>query len=287
MSARTTYPVRGRTAAITGAGSGIGRAVAVELSRRGAAVALSDVDEVGLKETAGMLEGAVHTSVVDSSDRAAVQAWATEVVDRFGGVHQIYNNAGIAFNRPVVESTWQDYERVFAVNLAGVIHGTQAFLPHVIASGDGAVVNVSSLNGFLAQPGMSHYCASKFAVRGFTESLRAEMLLARHPVRVSVVHPGGVATAIATNAARLAEAAGEVLTEAHHARTRTYQEKLLTLPAPDAARIIVDNVERGRPRIRVGKDAVAVDRLTRLAPASAVRLAVAMERRLLAAESRS
>lgn len=279
------HAVHGRTAAITGAGSGIGRALAVELSRRGASVALSDVDEVGLKETAALLDGRVHTAVVDSSDRDAVQQWAGEVAAHFGTVHQIYNNAGIAFNRPVVESTWADYERVFAVNLAGVIHGTQAFLPHVIASGDGAVVNVSSLNGFLAQPGMSHYCASKFAVRGFTESLRAEMLLAGHPVRVSVVHPGGVATSIATNAARLAEAAGEVLTDAHRARTRTYQEKLLRLPAPDAARIIVDGVEAGRPRIRVGRDAVAVDRLTRLAPASAVRVAVAMERRMLASET--
>ena len=281
----STYPVRGVVAAVTGAGSGIGRAVAAELSRRGASVALSDVDEVGLKETAALLDGRVHTAVVDSSDPEAVTAWAADVVEHFGAAHQIYNNAGIAFNRTVIESSWEDYERVFAVNLAGVIHGTQAFLPHLIASGNGAVVNVSSVNGFLAQPGMSHYCASKFAVRGFTESLRAEMLSAGHRVRVSVVHPGGVATSIATNAARMAAAAGEVLTPAQQARARTYQEKLLRLPPADAARIIVDGVERGRPRIRVGRDAVAVDRLTRLAPATAVRLGVAMERRMLRAET--
>lgn len=281
----TRYAVRGKIAAITGAGSGIGRALAVELSRRGASVAISDIDDAGLEETAAKLDGPVHTAVVDTGDRDAVFAWADEVVGRFGAAHQIYNNAGIAFNGSVLDTAWADYERVLAVNFAGVVHGTQAFLPHAIASGDGAVVNVSSLNGFLAQPDMSQYCSSKFAVRGFTESLRAEMLLAGHPVRVSVVHPGGVATAIADNAARVAEAAGHVLTPEHHARTRIYREKLLKLPPQDAARIIVDGVERGRMRIRVGRDAVAIDLLTRLAPTAANKVAVMLERRLVAAQN--
>ncbi|GAA2346101.1 SDR family NAD(P)-dependent oxidoreductase [Saccharopolyspora halophila] len=280
------YPVRGKVAAITGAGSGIGRALAVELSRRGASVALSDIDEVGLEETADQLTGPAHTALVDTSDRDAVMSWASEVTGRFGAVHQVYNNAGIATNRPVLESTWQDYERVFAVNLAGVIHGTQAFLPQLIASGDGAVVNLSSLNGYLAQPGMSQYCAAKFGVRGFTEALRAEMLRDGHPVRVSVVHPGGVRTAIADNATRIAEEAGEVLTPAQRARQRVYREKLLKLPPADAARIIADGVERGRPRIRVGRDAVAVDLLTRAAPALATRLAVSLERKIFPASGR-
>lgn len=278
------HTVHGKVGAITGAGSGIGRALAVELSRRGASVALSDVDEVGLERTAALVAGPVHTAVVDSSDHHAVHGWASEVVAHFGRVHQIYNNAGIAPGRMVLESSWADYEQVLAVNFAGVIHGTQAFLPHLIASGGGAVVNVSSINGIFAQPGLSQYCASKFAIRGFTESLRAEMLLAGHPVRVSGVYPGGVATSIVENAARIAEAAGEVLTPAQRARTRTYQERLLKLPPAEAARIIVDGVERGRPRIRVGRDAVALDRLTRLAPATATRFAVAMERRMLASE---
>ena len=276
----TKHPIRGKVAAITGAGSGIGRALAVELSRRGASVALSDVDEAGLAETAAQVSGPAHTAVVDTSDREAVFGWAAEVTKRFRGVHQIYNNAGIATNRPVLDSGWQDYERVFAINLGGVIHGTQAFLPELIASGDGAVVNVSSLNGYLAQPGLSQYCAAKFGVRGFTETLRAEMLHAGHPVRVSVVHPGGVRTSIADTATAIAEAAGEPLTPAQRARQRVYGEKLLKLPPTDAARIIVDGVERGRPRIRVGRDAVAVDLLTRAAPATATRLAVALERKL-------
>ncbi|MFC7343673.1 SDR family NAD(P)-dependent oxidoreductase [Saccharopolyspora griseoalba] len=274
------HPVRGKVAAITGAGSGIGRALANELGRRGAALALSDVDEAGLRETTAQLSGPAHTAVVDTGDREAVLSWAAEVAEEFGTVHQIYNNAGIATNRPVLDSEWQDYERVFAVNLAGVIHGTQAFLPLLIDSGDGAVVNVSSLNGYLAQPGMSQYCAAKFGVRGFTEALRAEMLHSRHPVRVSVVHPGGVRTAIADNATRIAEEEGVELAPAQRARQRVYGEKLLTLPAPDAARIIADGVERGRPRIRVGRDAVAVDLLTRAAPALATRLAVSLERKL-------
>lgn len=276
--------VSGKVAVVTGAGSGIGRALAVELDRRGARVSGSDVDEAGLKETAGLLRGEMHTAVVDAGDRDAVVAYAGQVHDHFGTVHQVVNNAGIAFTAPVLESDWADYERVLRVNLNGVIHGTQAFLPHLVASGDGHVVNISSLNGYLAQPGLSHYCAAKFAVRGFTETLRAEMLLAGHPVKVSVVHPGGVATAISANALEWARASGMEVTAAHEARQRTYTEKLLKLPATKAATIIVDGIEKGRPRIRVGNDAVAVDRLVRLAPATATRVAVALERRLLASE---
>lgn len=274
------HPVTGRVVAITGAASGIGRALAVELDRRGARVAVSDVDGDGVAQTAALLRGPVHTAVVDTSDGPAVHAWAGAVVERFGAVHQIYNNAGIATALPVLESSWEVYEQVLAVNLAGVVHGTQAFLPHLLRSGDGAVVNVSSINGIFVQPGMSQYCTSKFAVRGFTEAVRAEMLLAGHPVRVSVVHPGGVSTSISENALRLARASGHVLTAAELDRQRVYQDKLLTLPASRAATIVVDGVERGRPRILVGRDAVALDLVTRAAPALAVRLGVAAERRL-------
>jgi NADP-dependent 3-hydroxy acid dehydrogenase YdfG len=277
-------PVRGKVAAVTGAGSGIGRAVAIELSKRGALVSGCDVDETGLKETATLCTGEFHPAVVDMGDRAAVHEYAADVATHFGQVNQVYNNAGIAFARTVLESDWADYERVLRVNLHGVIHGTQAFLPHLIASGDGHVVNVSSLNGYLAQPGMSHYCASKFAVRGFTESLRAEMLLEGRPVRVSVVHPGGVATSIADNALAHAREAGNEITAVHEARNKTYREKLLRMQPDEAARIIVDGVEKGRVRIRVGSDAVLVDRLVRLLPTTAGRIAVALERRMVKGE---
>jgi NAD(P)-dependent dehydrogenase (short-subunit alcohol dehydrogenase family) len=272
--------VAGKVAAVTGAGSGIGRALAIELARRGARVAISDVDEAGLAATAAAIGGEVHQQRLDVGDRDAFEAHATAVAERFGVVHQLYNNAGIAFSRPVLESEYADYERVFAVNLWGVIHGTKAYLPHLVASGDGHLVNVSSLNGYAAQDKMTHYCASKFAVRGFTESVRAEMLAAGHPVQVSAVHPGGVRTNIADAAFARAQELGLPTTEADERRRRTYNEKLLKMDPARAAGIIVGGVEAGRPRILVGRDAKLVDAVVRLAPSRYPQLAVALERRL-------
>ncbi|MEI8080311.1 MAG: SDR family oxidoreductase [Actinomycetes bacterium] len=277
----STKSVRGKVAVVTGAGSGIGRELAIELSERGALVSGCDIDESGLQGTAERCRGPLHTAVVDMGDEQAVRDYAANVATHYGRVHQIYNNAGIAFSASVLDSDWSDYERVLRVNLNGVIHGTQAFLPHLIASGDGHVVNVSSINGYFAQPGISHYCAAKFAVRGFTETLRAEMLLDAHPVRVSVVHPGGVATHIADNALAFSQAAGRQVTAAAEARTRTYRERILRMDPATAARIIIDGVERGRVRIRVGQDAVMIDRLTRLMPTAATRVAVYLERKML------
>ena len=263
--------VRGKVAVVTGAGSGIGRALALELARRGARLALSDVDELGLAETADQVKplGAeVQTARLDVADRAAVQAYAGEVAEHFGVVHQVYNNAGITGGgSTVLDADWETYDRTLGVNLFGVIHGTKAFLPHLIASGDGHVVNVSSLNGIMGQPTLSAYCASKFGVRGFTEALRTEMLADRQPVQVSVVHPGGVKTGIASATLRDAQARGEVPTPEQLARTRLYEEKLLRLPAEEAARIVLDGVEAGRARILVGRDARAIDRMVRLLPA--------------------
>lgn len=277
----SSYPVRGKVAAVTGAGSGIGRALAHELAARGARVAVADVDEAGLAETAAALRerGAeVHAQVLDVGDRTAVEAWAQAVAERFGVVHQIYNNAGIAFSRPLLESDYADYERVLRVNLWGVIHGTKAFLPHVIASGDGHVVNVSSLNGYMAQDKMSHYCTSKFAVRGFTESIRIEMLAAGHPVRVTCVHPGGIKTRIADNAMAAARQLGLPVTEADERRRRAYNEKLLRMDPAKAAKIVLDGVEAGRARVLVGGDAKAVDAAVRLMPALYQRATVALDR---------
>jgi NAD(P)-dependent dehydrogenase (short-subunit alcohol dehydrogenase family) len=273
--------VRDKVAVVTGAGSGIGRALAVELSRRGARVSGCDVDEVGLKETAALCAGDMHQALVDVGDRDAVFAYATEVEDHFGAVHQVYNNAGVAFSRTVLDSEWADYERVLSVNLYGVIHGTQAFLPRLIASGDGHVVNISSLNGYLAQPKMSHYCTSKFAVRGFTETLRTEMAVDNLPVRVSVVHPGGIATSIADNSLTHARAAGLPVTAEDEARRDTYNKEMLRMDPQKAAQIIVDGVESNRFRIRVGQDAVMIDRIVRLLPTASGRLATALERRML------
>lgn len=278
-----------RVAVVTGAGSGIGRALGLALARRGARLALSDIDETGLAESARLaraLGAEVHTQRLDVADREAVTAYAEVVGDHFGAVHHIYNNAGIAFARTVADSDYADYERVFAVNLWGVIHGTKAFLPRIVASGDGHIVNISSLNGFMAQGELSHYCAAKFAVRGFTESLRIEMLAAGHPVKVSCVHPGGVKTRIASNALAHARAAGLPVSAEDEARERTYNEKLLTLSPDVAAETIVLGALRGKARILVGNDARLVDVMVRTFPTGYMRGVVAMGRRLAAAARR-
>ncbi|MFZ4237794.1 SDR family NAD(P)-dependent oxidoreductase [Streptomyces murinus] len=276
--------VTGRVAVVTGAGSGIGRSLAAELARRGARLALSDIDGTGLAETAAQvtsLGAEVHTTRLDVSDRTAVESHATTVAEHFGVVHQVYNNAGIGGGGgTVLETDWSVYDRTIAINLLGVVHGTKAFLPHLIASGDGHVVNISSLNGIMAQPTLSAYCAAKFGVRGFTETLRTEMLAARHPVRVSVVHPGGVRTSIATAALDAARGQGIEIPARQLARARVYNDRLLKMPARQAATIIVDGVEAGRPRIMVGRDAQLADLVVRLFPGLSPKLTVLFERRL-------
>ncbi|WP_286276743.1 SDR family NAD(P)-dependent oxidoreductase [Naasia aerilata] len=265
---------------VTGAGSGIGRALADALAGHGARLAIADWDRSGLEETARLIEtagGEVLASRVDVSDRAAVAAFAREVVARFGVVHQVYNNAGIAGGGTTVAHTgYEAFERVLGVNLWGVIHGTKEFLPHLIASGDGHVVNVSSLNGFLAQPGLAPYVTSKFGVRGFTEALRTEMLAEGLPVAVTVVHPGGVRT----NIARSAYGPGGADIPAEHLeRVRVYEERLFRTPAEEAARLILAAVARKRGRVLIAQ-AAAVDRLVRLFPESYPRLVVTWGRRL-------
>ncbi|MEU6466560.1 SDR family oxidoreductase [Streptomyces sp. NPDC046976] len=276
--------VTGKVAVVTGAGSGIGRSLAAELARRGARLALSDIDGSGLAETVAQvrsLGAEVHTARLDVSDRAAVESYATTVAEHFGVVHQVYNNAGIGGGGgSVLETDWSVYDRTIAINLFGVVHGTKAFLPHLIASGDGHVVNISSLNGIMAQPTLSAYCAAKFGVRGFTETLRTEMLAGRHPVRVSVVHPGGVRTNIATAALDAARGRGIEIPARQLARARVYNDKLLKMPARQAATIILDGVEAGRPRILVGRDAQVADLLVRLFPRLSPKLTVLFERRL-------
>ena len=265
---KTTFD--GKVAAVTGAGSGIGRALALALAGRGARLALSDVEEAGLAETcelAAARGAAVHRRLLDVSDRDAVESYAGSVAAHFGVVHQIYNNAGIGRSRPVLESPYSDYERILDVNLWGVIHGTKAFLPHLLASGAGHVVNVSSLNGVMAFPELSAYCTAKFAVRGFSESLRTEMLQARLPVRVTVVHPGGVRTSITDRSIALARADGIVVSAEDEQRFRTYDKRFLRLSPDVAAKTILDGVAAGKGRVLVGNDAKVLDTLVRLFPA--------------------
>jgi NAD(P)-dependent dehydrogenase (short-subunit alcohol dehydrogenase family) len=273
----------GKVAVVTGAGSGIGRELAIGLARRGARIAISDVDEEGLNGTAerlAALESEPHAELLDVSDRSSVQAYASSVVAHYGVVHQIYNNAGVAGGAaPVVDCDYDAYERIIAINLWGVIHGTKEFLPYLIESGDGHVVNISSLNGIMAQASMSAYCTTKFAVRGFTESLRAEMLSAGHPVQVTLVHPGGIKTNIATAAITEAERTGAEITDEQRQRAVAYNEKLLKMSPQQAVRIILDGVQANRSRVLVGKDAKGVDALVRLTPRYYTKLVMLWEKR--------
>jgi NADP-dependent 3-hydroxy acid dehydrogenase YdfG len=244
---------RGKVCVVTGAGSGIGRALALELGRRGARLAISDVNVEAAADTARLCGAESYR--LDVSDRAAVFAHADEVRERFGSVNLVVNNAGVAMHQDVLETSIEDYEWITGINFWGVVYGTKAFLPHLIASGDGHVVNISSLFGLIAVPGESGYNATKFAVRGFTEALRQEMLAAGHPVAVSCVHPGGIKTSIA----RSARVPGGDSTE-----VATSFEKIARLSPEQAAQIILRGVERRRPRILVGGDAKAVDLLQRV-----------------------
>jgi NADP-dependent 3-hydroxy acid dehydrogenase YdfG len=250
----------GKVAVVTGAGSGIGQALAIELARAGAKLAISDVDTDGLAATEERLNaiGApVKADRLDVTEREAFAVYADAVNEHFGTVNQVYNNAGIAFTGSVEISQFKDLERVMDVDYWGVVNGTKLFLPHLIASGDGHIVNVSSLFGLLAVPGQAAYNAAKFAVRGFTEALRQEMIVAGHPVKVTCVHPGGIKTGIARNAA-----AAEGLDQEQLAKY--FDKRLASTSAQKAARIILDGVSKDKARVLVGNDAKALDLLVRL-----------------------
>ncbi|MFI9449493.1 acetoin dehydrogenase [Amycolatopsis sp. WAC 01375] len=244
---------------ITGAGSGIGKALAIELAGRGARLALSDVDAVRAAGTVAECETAGATAkayALDVADRDAVLAHAEEVAVDFGGANVVVNNAGVALGATVEEMTWDDYDWLMGINLGGVVNGTKAFLPQVIASGDGHIVNLSSVFGFIGVPTQSAYNAAKFAVRGFTEALRQEMLIARHPVKVSCVHPGGIKTNIARDARGGVERDIDKAAEGFEKIARTTPEK--------AAQTIVRGIERGTARILIGPDAYAIDAIPRV-----------------------
>ncbi len=276
--------VHEKVCVVTGAGSGIGRELALGLARRGAAgVAVSDVNVEGLTETARLIaeqapRAVVHQQHLDVADRHAFIAYAETVAAEFGTVHQIYNNAGIASGKTIREANFEIYDKVIAINLFGVIHGTKVFLPHLIASGDGHVTNISSLNGYMAQDELSAYCTTKFGVRGFTETLRIEMLRDKLPVKVTVVHPGGVKTNIATAGLQHAEELGYEVSDHERRRVQAYNDKLLRMPAAEAARIIIDGVERDRPRVLVGNDAKLVDLIVRTFPVRYAKVTLGLNR---------
>lgn len=249
----------GKVAVVTGAGSGIGQALAIELGRSGAKLAISDIDTEGLAHTEERLKaiGApVKADRLNVTERETILAYADDVKSHFGKVNQIYNNAGIAFVGDVEVTPFKDIERVMDVDFWGVVNGTKAFLPHLIESGDGHVVNVSSIFGIFSVPGQAAYNSAKFAVRGFTEALRQEMLLAGHPVAVTTVHPGGIKTAIMRNSTAVEGVDTATLTD--------FFDKKLTMTTPHrAAKIILQAVRKKKARVLVGPDAKVLDVVVR------------------------
>jgi NAD(P)-dependent dehydrogenase (short-subunit alcohol dehydrogenase family) len=258
MSNRTW--LQGKVVVVTGAGSGIGRALAVLAARHGARVAISDVDATGLAETAATVKEVsgleAHTDKLDVRDRDAVKAYAAAVAADLGGVDAVVNNAGVALNGDFAELDYESLEWIMDIDFWGVVHGSKEFLPYLVESGDGRLVNISSLFGLMAVPGQSAYNAAKFAVRGLTEAIRQEMVVSGTPVKVTCVHPGGIKTAIARNA----RAVGQDQAKA----AELFDKKLARMTPERAAEIIVDGMVAGKPRVLVGGDAKALDLLVRV-----------------------
>lgn len=257
-----------RVAAVTGAAGGIGRAVAVELADRGADVAVSDIDEEGLAETADLVAGRgadVHRAIVDVADREAVHGWADQVAEQFDDVHLIVNNAGVSVSASVEGLSYEDLDWIMDINFRGVVHGTKAFLPYIRRAGEGRVVNVSSVFGLIASPTQSAYNASKFAVRGFTESLRAELALDDASVGASTVHPGGIDTDIVRNS-RVGDTG--VLERSREEVVQEFEQEIARLSPEETAEIIVDGIRRDNGRILVGVDAKLMDIMQRIVPGS-------------------
>lgn len=268
--------VKGKVAAITGAASGIGRATAELLARRGCHVAISDVNEQGLAETAARCRAhgvKVRATRLDVAQREAVHAWADEVARELGAVHIIINNAGVSLGATVEDTRYEDFEWLMNINFWGVVYGTKAFLPHLKAAGEGHVVNVSSVFGLIGFPTQAAYNAAKFAVKGFTETLRLELEAEGLPIGATCVHPGGIKT-------NIARSARTVLREGWvDENSRAEFERLFHTTPERAARVILAAILGNRRRQLIGADAVLIDVVQRMMPSLYQRLLVRSAKR--------
>ena len=256
--------LEGRSAVITGAASGIGRAIAISLARRNCDLALADVDEAGTAQTAIFARDYgvfVSQHRIDVADRLAVAAFPDIVAAEHGGVDILVNNAGVAVGGTFEQVSEEDFEWLFDINFWGLVRMTRAFMPLLRASDDARIVNLSSVYGLIAPAEQAAYSASKFAVRGLSEALRHE--LEGSNVGVTVVHPGGVNTSIAEKARVPAG-----ITEEEIARRRARYRKLLTMPPEIAGETIVRGIERRKSRVLVGSDAKVISLIARLLPVS-------------------
>jgi NAD(P)-dependent dehydrogenase (short-subunit alcohol dehydrogenase family) len=266
---------------ITGAASGIGRSLARLLSRTGAPVAIADIDEAGLKDTAQSLPGPALSRVLDVRDADDQRRFAAEVRDWLASrpdrppLAAVFNNAGVAVASSVLDADPGDDEWLRQINFDGVVNGTRAFLPLLVEQDDGVIVNTSSVFGLCGMPYQSAYCASKFAVRGFTDSLRQE--LRGTGVRAVTVHPGGIKTSIARSARVRKDPTG--LGRSQEQMAAEFEQLLRTTPAK-AAEIICRGVDAGKARILVGPDAYVFDALARVTPTHYYDVMVRLEKRL-------
>jgi short-subunit dehydrogenase len=260
--------IRGAAAAVTGAASGIGRALALELAARGCDLALADRDEAGLQTLATEIAGAHSRKVtvhrVDVGEPGEIADFAAAATAAHPGLNIVVNNAGVALLGQFSEIDQAQMDWLMNINFWGVVHGTRAFLPHLARQREAHIVNLSSLFGIIAPPGQTAYAAAKFAVRGFSESLRHELQMAKSPVKLSVVHPGGVSTNIVRNSR---DGSG-VTDNARRAQSiERFDAVARTTPAAAALRII-QGIEKNQPRILIGNDARMMDLLQRLRPAT-------------------
>ena len=262
MKKSAAHVLSGRTVVITGAASGIGRALAQRLSSHSCPVAIADVDERALKETEASLSGPTLTRVLDVRDAQAQHAFAADVRDWAPApLGAVFNNAGVAVSSSVLDTVVEDDDWLWDINFHGVVNGTRAFLPILVGQDSGAIVNTSSVFGLVGMPNQSAYCAAKFAVRGFTDSLRQE--LRGTGVRAVNVHPGGINTNIVRNARFRTDPDGRG--RSHDQMVQEFAAITMTEPAK-AAQIIQRGVEQGKARILVGPDARLFDALARVAP---------------------
>jgi NAD(P)-dependent dehydrogenase (short-subunit alcohol dehydrogenase family) len=259
----TMRDIKGAVAVVTGAASGIGRALAIDLAKLGTKLALADVNSAGLEETRGMLGKAVaRTYTVDVAKAAAVEDFARAVERDFGRAQLLVNNAGVALMGTLAEVSLEDMAWLMGINFWGVVHGCKFFLPLLQREKDAHIVNLSSIFGLIGPPGQTAYAASKFAVRGFSESLREE--LRETGVKVTSVHPAGIATPIA-QAAR----AGRGVTTAARQEAEEYFKKVAVIPPEEASSVIIKGILGNRNRVLIGADAYRIDRMQRLFPARA------------------
>jgi short-subunit dehydrogenase len=258
--------IRGSAAAVTGAASGIGRALALELAARGCDLALADRDEAGLRTVAAEISRASSQKVtvhrVDVAEPQQIADFAQAAISGHPGLNIVVNNAGVALIGQFNEIDQSQMDWLMNINFWGVVHSTRAFLPHLSRQREAHIVNLSSIFGIIAPPGQTAYAAAKFAVRGFSESLRHELQMAASPVRLSVVHPGGVATNIVRNS----RAGTGVTDNARRAQLiERFDAAAKTTPAAAALRIIA-GIEKNQSRILIGNDARFMDLLQRFRP---------------------